>query len=112
MLVETRTTCPYCGVGCGVIVEHDATSIVAVRGDPEHPANRGQLCTKGRTLHLTARPAAMAARALSPMVRATKGAAWDRASWDVTLDTLADRFVACIRDHGPDSVAFYISGQL
>ena len=110
--METRTTCPYCGVGCGVIVEHDDTSITGVRGDPEHPANRGQLCTKGRTLHLTAAPAAMAARAVHPLVRPAKGAPFARASWDATLDVLADSFAACIRAHGPDSVAFYISGQL
>ena len=110
--METRTTCPYCGVGCGVIIEHDATAIVGVRGDPDHPANRGQLCTKGRTLHLTATPAAMAARALHPLVRPAKGAPFARASWDASLDAIADRFAACIRAHGPDSVAFYISGQL
>ena len=110
--METRTTCPYCGVGCGVIVEHDAASIIGVRGDPDHPANRGQLCTKGRTLHLTATPAAMAARALYPLVRPAKGAPFARSSWDTSVDSLADRFAACIRAHGPDSVAFYISGQL
>ena len=54
--METRSTCPYCGVGCGVIIEHDATQITGVRGDPDHPANFGRLCTKGGTLHLTAAP--------------------------------------------------------
>ena len=110
--METRTTCPYCGVGCGVIVEHDEHAIVGVRGDPDHPANRGQLCTKGLTLHLSATPAALAARTRLPMVRAQKNARLECATWDATLDTLADRFATCIRAHGPDSVAFYISGQL
>jgi assimilatory nitrate reductase catalytic subunit len=110
--VQTRSTCPYCGVGCGVVIEHDATSITGVRGDPDHPANRGQLCTKGRTLHLTATPAAMTARAREPRVRDAKGAPFVRREWDATLDLLADRFAACIREHGPDSVAFYVSGQL
>jgi assimilatory nitrate reductase catalytic subunit len=110
--VETRSTCPYCGVGCGVVIEHDGASITAVRGDPDHPANRGALCTKGRTLHLTATPAALASRARHPLVRRTKGASFERASWNSTLDTLAERFAGCIRAHGPDSVAFYISGQL
>ena len=51
---ETRSTCPYCGVGCGVIIESAGTDITGVRGDPAHPANFGRLCTKGSTLHLTA----------------------------------------------------------
>src|SRR4029450_10726462 len=83
-----------------------------VRGDADHPANRGALCTKGRTLHLTATPIAMATRARHPLVRRAKGSPFERAPWDLTLDMLADRFAACIREHGPDSVAFYISGQL
>ena len=51
---ETKSTCPYCGVGCGVIIESDGAQITGVRGDPTHPANFGRLCTKGSTLHLTA----------------------------------------------------------
>jgi len=110
--METRSTCPYCGVGCGVVIEHDGRAITGVRGDPDHPANRGQLCTKGRTLHLTATPAALAARVAHPQVRVVRGAPFERRAWDDTLDTLAGRFAACIVEHGPDSVAFYISGQL
>ena len=110
--METLSTCPYCGVGCGVVIEHDGTSISGVRGDPDHPANHGQLCTKGRTLHLTATPAALATRARQPRVRAAKGAPSVAIEWNATLDMLADRFAACIREHGPDSVAFYVSGQL
>src|SRR4029079_15108310 len=110
--METRSTCPYCGVGCGVVIEHDAGAITGVRGDPDHPANFGQLCTKGRTLHLTAAPQAMAARLTHPWRRAAKGEPAQRVAWDVALDDAADRFAACIRDHGPDSFAFYISGQL
>jgi assimilatory nitrate reductase catalytic subunit len=110
--VETKSTCPYCGVGCGVVIEHDGAAITGVRGDPDHPANRGALCTKGRTLHLTRTPRAMATRARVPLVRATKGGALAPAAWSATLEMLADRFAACIDEHGPDSVAFYISGQL
>ena len=51
---ETKSTCPYCGVGCGVIIESEGAQITGVRGDPTHPANFGRLCTKGSTLHLTA----------------------------------------------------------
>ena len=55
-VTETRSTCPYCGVGCGVIIESQGAHITGVRGDPDHPANFGRLCTKGSTLHLTAAP--------------------------------------------------------
>lgn len=109
---ETRSTCPYCGVGCGVVIQHEAGTITGVRGDPDHPANFGQLCTKGRTLHLTAAPQAMAARLTHPLRRVAKDARAQRVGWEAALDDAADRFAACIRDHGPDSVAFYISGQL
>ena len=106
---ETRSTCCYCGVGCGVIIEHDRDRITGVRGDPEHPANFGRLCTKGSTLHLSAR---QDTRALHPELRATRELPRTRVSWDDALEHAADRFAAIIREHGPDAVAFYISGQL
>jgi assimilatory nitrate reductase catalytic subunit len=107
--METKATCPYCGVGCGVIIEHDGQCISGVRGDPEHPANFGRLCTKGATLHLTARPEA---RLLHPELRTTRGEPRVRASWERALEVAATRFADAINTHGPDSVAFYISGQL
>ena len=110
--METKSTCPYCGVGCGVIIEHDETRVAGVRGDPDHPANFGRLCTKGGTLHLTMTPQAMAQRIAHPQLRATKEEPRRRASWDEALDHAADKFAAAIAEHGPDSVAFYISGQL
>ena len=79
---------------------------------PTHPANFGKLCSKGSTLHLTAQPAAQRYRATHPLVRAARGRRCAQAGWDTTLDALADRFAECIRTHGPDSVAFYVSGQL
>ncbi|MGE5320927.1 MAG: molybdopterin-dependent oxidoreductase [Hyphomicrobiaceae bacterium] len=103
------SVCCYCGTGCGVLVEADAGKITGVRGDPAHPANRGKLCTKGATLALSA---AASGRALYPELRAAKGLARQRASWDVALDHAAEKFAAVIREHGPDAVAFYISGQL
>jgi assimilatory nitrate reductase catalytic subunit len=106
---ETRSTCCYCGVGCGVIIQSEGDRIVGVKGDPDHPANFGRLCTKGSTLHLSAR---MEGRALYPELRRNRSEARQRASWDDTLDYLADRFAEIVREHGPDSVAFYISGQL
>ena len=111
-MAETKSTCPYCGVGCGVIIEHNATRITGVRGDPDHPANFGRLCTKGGTLHLSMTPQLMAQRLAHPQLRREKLAPRDRVSWDAALDHAADRFAQAIRDHGPDSVAFYISGQL
>jgi assimilatory nitrate reductase catalytic subunit len=73
---ETRSTCPYCGVGCGVIIESDGAQITGVRGDPDHPANFGRLCTKGSTLHLTASPAVQqTCRLLQPQWRAERGGA-------------------------------------
>ncbi len=108
----TRSTCCYCGVGCGVIIESEGDAIVGVRGDPDHPANHGRLCSKGATLHLTARPALREARLLHPELRPTRSAPRARVGWDAALDHAADRFAAIIREHGPDAVAFYVSGQL
>ncbi|MBS0552463.1 MAG: molybdopterin-dependent oxidoreductase, partial [Proteobacteria bacterium] len=107
--METRATCPYCGVGCGVLIEHDGQRISGVRGDPAHPANFGRLCTKGATLHLTARPET---RLLHPELRDTRGEARRRVSWDEAIGVAARRFAGVINEHGPDAVAFYISGQL
>ena len=112
-LRESKLTCCYCGVGCGIIAQSDGEKIVGVRGDPEHPANFGRLCTKGSTLHLTTDPVLQRqVRALHPEMRAERNARRERASWDATLDFIATKFVETIREHGPDSVGFYISGQL
>lgn len=105
----TASTCCYCGVGCGVLIEHDGEQILGVKGDPQHPANFGKLCSKGSTLHLTGD---LAARALYPELRLGKGLARSRTDWDSALDHAANLFAATIREHGPDSVAFYVSGQL
>ncbi|WP_341922963.1 molybdopterin-dependent oxidoreductase [Polaromonas sp. YR568] len=113
MTRETKSTCPYCGVGCGVIIESQGDEITGVRGDPEHPANFGRLCTKGATLHLTASHAVTRqTRLLHPMQRAQRGAAPQRISWDNALDVASEGFARIIREHGPDAVGFYISGQL
>lgn len=105
----TASTCCYCGVGCGVLIEHDGERILGVSGDPAHPANFGKLCSKGSTLHLTGD---LAARALYPELRLGKGLARSRSDWDTALDHAASVFASTIAEHGPDSVAFYISGQL
>src|SRR4249920_3468413 len=108
-MTETRSTCCYCGVGCGVIIESDGARVTGVRGDPDHPANFGRLCTKGASLHLST---SAGARLLHPELRAGRNDARLRVSWDAALDFAAQRFAECIERHGPDSVAFYISGQL
>ncbi|EQM68362.1 molybdopterin-dependent oxidoreductase [Pseudomonas tohonis] len=105
----TASTCCYCGVGCGVLIEHDDARILGVAGDPAHPANFGRLCSKGSTLHLTGDPQA---RALYPELRLGKDLARSRTDWDSALDHAAARFAETIAEHGPDSVAFYVSGQL
>ncbi|MEL0169096.1 MAG: molybdopterin-dependent oxidoreductase [Pseudomonadaceae bacterium] len=106
---QTASTCCYCGVGCGVLIEHDAEKIHNVSGDPAHPANLGRLCSKGSTLHLTGD---LAARAHYPELRLGKSLARTRVDWNTALDHAAEMFSRTIAEHGPDSVAFYISGQL
>jgi assimilatory nitrate reductase catalytic subunit len=97
-----RTTCPYCGVGCGILATRTATGLT-VTGDPEHPANRGRLCSKGSAL---AETVGLEGRLLSPR------AFGKDVSWDAALDLVAQRFQQVIADHGPEAVAFYVSGQL
>ena len=98
-----RTTCPYCGVGCGVLATPRADGSVAIAGDPEHPANFGRLCSKGSALGETI---SLDGRQLYPLI---DGA---RASWNEALDAVAGRLKRVIADHGPDAVALYGSGQL
>jgi assimilatory nitrate reductase catalytic subunit len=99
----TRTTCPYCGVGCGLAVATGADGAVTVRGDAEHPANFGRLCSKGAALEDTL---GLDGRLLHPEIRGR------RATWDEALDTVARGFMDTVAAHGPNSVAFYVSGQL
>ena len=100
---EVHTTCPYCGVGCGVLARVAEDGAVTVRGDPDHPANVGKLCSKGSALGETT---GLDGRLLSPQIGGR------HASWDEALDLVASRFAQTIATHGPDSVAFYVSGQL
>ncbi len=110
---ETRSTCPYCGVGCGVIIESNAGQITGVRGDPAHPANFGRLCSKGSTLHLTASPAMAAqTRLLQPMRRLVRGGNLQPVAWDNALQLASQTLASIVRAHGPDALGFYVSGQL
>ena len=110
---ETKSTCPYCGVGCGVIIETEGNAITGVRGDPTHPANFGKLCTKGSTLHLTANKALQEqSRLLVPQLRSQRDAERTPVHWDSAIAYAATRMGDIIGQHGPDAVGFYLSGQL
>ena len=112
-VAQTRSTCPYCGVGCGVIIESQDDRVVGVRGDPSHPANAGNLCTKGSTLHLTASaPVTRMTRLLRPMQRPARSDPPQPLSWDEALGQASERFASIVATHGPDAVGFYVSGQL
>jgi len=112
-MTETSSTCPYCGVGCGVIIESEGTQITGVRGDPAHPANFGRLCSKGSTLALTVSPAiTRQVRLLQPQRRLARNAAPQAIGWEAAMDDAASRLVRIAREHGPDAIGFYISGQL
>ena len=100
---EVLTTCPYCGVGCGVRARIDGAQLIAVSGDPHHPANAGHLCVKGTNLASTT---SHAGRLYHPLVNG------QRVSWSAAIDTVARRFQYVIDQHGPHAVAFYLSGQL
>ncbi len=110
---EVKTTCCYCGTGCGVIATTDGETITAVRGDPDHPANFGRLCTKGSTLHLTMQPALQQqVRLLAPRLREARGDERSDASWEHAAEFVARRIAESIDRHGPDSIGIYVSGQL
>lgn len=106
---EVKTTCSYCGVGCGIIVKKDINNKVFVEGDAAHPVNKGMLCSKGMNLHYVAND--VSDRILYPEMRWSRSHPRERVSWDTALDRAANVFKSIIKKHGPDSVAFYVSGQ-
>src|SRR5881398_1865802 len=107
-LRATRTTCPYCGVGCGVLATPDNSGGAAISCDPGHPANFGRLCSKGSALGETL---SLEDRLLYPMIRCSKGT-MERVAWSDALDHVAHRFAHIIARDGPGAVAFYLSGDL
>lgn len=104
-----KTTCCYCGVGCGIVVHKDRNGKLAVEGDKEHPVNKGLLCSKGMNLHYTVMD--KSDRLLFPEMRYNRQRPRQRVSWDVALERTAAVFKTLIEKYGPDSVAFYASGQ-
>jgi len=98
-----KTTCPYCGVGCGVTATPGGGRVLGVRGDADHPANLGRLCSKGAALGSTV---GLEGRLLQPRI------AGRPAPWPVAIRAVAQAFSRTVAEHGPDAVAFYVSGQL
>jgi assimilatory nitrate reductase catalytic subunit len=103
VMSAVRTTCPYCGVGCGLVAERDDKGTLSLRGDPDHPASFGRLCVKGAALGETL---GLSGRLLYPQVNG------QRQTWSQALDYAAGQMKAIIEQYGPQAVAFYASGQL
>lgn len=100
---SARTTCPYCGVGCGIIATVNNNGAIEIKGDPDHPANFGRLCSKGTAL---AETLDLDDRLLYPEINGI------RTSWGKALNHVATVLTQSMEVHGPESVAFYVSGQL
>ncbi|WP_345269864.1 molybdopterin-dependent oxidoreductase [Nibrella viscosa] len=106
---QHQTTCCYCGVGCGVVVKQEPNGRLTVEGDKQHPSSRGMLCSKGMNLHYTVMD--QSDRLLYPQMRLNRAMPMQRVSWDTALERTAAVFRTFIQKYGPDSVAFYVSGQ-
>ena len=105
----TKSTCSYCGVGCGVLVHKDRNGQLHVEGDPDHPGSQGMLCSKGMNLHYTVMD--QSDRLLYPQMRYNRSMPLERVSWGDALERAAAVFQSLIDRYGPDSVGFYASGQ-
>ncbi|GAA3573814.1 molybdopterin-dependent oxidoreductase [Snuella lapsa] len=106
---EVKTTCSYCGVGCGIVVKKDINNKIFVEGDKDHPVNKGMLCSKGMNLHYVVND--ISDRILYPEMRWSRSHPRERVSWDAALDRASSVFKSVIKKYGPDSVGFYVSGQ-
>lgn len=104
-----KTTCSYCGVGCGIIATKDDRGHLSVEGDPDHPVNKGMLCSKGRNLNYVVQD--HTDRILHPEMRLHRLHPRQRVSWERAMQRAAAVFKSIIAEHGPDSVGFYVSGQ-
>src|SRR5215813_1174886 len=93
-----RTTCPYCGVGCGLLARPDGQGGATISGDPAHPANLGRLCSKGSALGETL---GLDGRLLHPMVADPDGTL-ARADWPAAIERVAQGFRRVLERHGPD----------
>ncbi|MES2019057.1 MAG: molybdopterin-dependent oxidoreductase [Pseudomonadota bacterium] len=105
--MNVKSTCPYCGVGCGITATKLPDGAIAIVGDAQHPANQGRLCVKGAAL---AETISLEGRLLHPTLR--KDGVLAQATWDEAIERVASGLGNIIKEHGPDAVAFYVSGQL
>src|SRR5688500_12046271 len=106
---EYKTTCSYCGVGCGIIVKKDRKDNLTVTGDPDHPVSKGMLCSRGMNLHYTVQDTSD--RLLFPEMRWSRNHPMQRVGWSDAIKRAAAVFSSIIEAHGPDAVGFYVSGQ-
>lgn len=106
---EVRTLCPYCGVGCGILAKTDGSRITAVRGDPQHPANFGRLCQKGA---MVAKTVDVATRLRHAMIRDARDSTPLAVAPAKAVAHVARKLDAILQAHGPQAIAFYLSGQL
>src|SRR5699024_4741529 len=104
-----KTTCCYCGVGCGMLVEKSKQGKITVEGDPQNPVNKGMLCSKGMNLHYTAMD--HSDRLLYPMLRDDLKKPLKRINWDTAIQKAASKFKQIIKQNGSEAVGFYVSGQ-
>jgi ferredoxin-nitrate reductase len=104
-----KSTCSYCGVGCGILVNKDKKGRITVDGDPDHPVNRGMLCSKGQYLNYVVE--SQSDRLLYPEMKWSKAHPLQRVGWDTAMTRAAAVFKSIIKKYGPDSVGFYVSGQ-
>lgn len=108
-LQSYTSVCPYCGVGCGMILESDGERVVRVSGDKQHPANRGRLCTKGQT---SAQALTNSGRMESAFVRNQRQRDPVKTPMAEAIEITAQRLRQLLDTHGPDAISFYVSGQM
>ncbi|BDM24340.1 bifunctional nitrate reductase/sulfite reductase flavoprotein subunit alpha [Pseudomonas sp. LRP2-20] len=106
---EVRSVCPYCGVGCGIVMSVADGKVSKISGDKQHPSNFGRLCTKGLTAHL---PLTAAGRMEDAYVRQHRSLPPARSSMDQAIAQAGERLRGIIDQHGADAVALYVSGQM
>ncbi|MEQ9304374.1 MAG: molybdopterin-dependent oxidoreductase [Marinoscillum sp.] len=104
-----KTVCSYCGVGCGIKIRKSNKGRLQLEGDPDYPVNKGMLCSKGMNLHYTSMD--QSDRLLRPQMRWSRRHPMEDVEWDTAIERAAAVFKTFIREHGPDSVGLYVSGQ-
>ncbi|SOE72705.1 sulfite reductase (NADPH) alpha subunit [Burkholderia sp. OK233] len=106
---SVKTVCPYCGVGCGMVLHVEDGQVVKISGDKEHPANFGRLCTKGQSAHVALRKSGRLEDAFVRHARDQDPAPLPMAQ---AISTTAARLRGLLDEHGPDALSFYVSGQM